>query len=63
MGRINPELINKFLNKYKKPEDVINDYSIFEQLEKALIERLIELESKCNSGYKIVIKKKKLNGK
>ncbi len=48
---INPKLIEELLKDYKKPEDVWGQEGIFGQIQKALVERILEDEMKFHLGY------------
>ena len=48
---IDPKFVDELLKNYKKPEDVWGENGIFGQLQKALIERVLEDEMKFHLGY------------
>lgn len=48
---INPKLVDELLKNYKKPEDVWGQEGIFGQIQKALVERILEDEMKFHLGY------------
>lgn len=46
-----PDLIDKLLAEYKKPEDIIGENGLLKQLTKALLERAMTAELKDHLGY------------
>ena len=48
---IDPKLIDELLKNYKKPEDVWGQEGIFGQIQKALVERILEDEMQFHLGY------------
>ena len=48
---IKAEMIDELLKDYEKPEDLIGKDGIFKQLQKALIERVMEAEMTYHLGY------------
>ncbi len=48
---INPKLVDELLKNYKKPEDVWGQEGIFGQIQKALVERILEDEMEFHLGY------------
>ncbi len=49
---IDPKLIDELLKNYKKPEDVWGQEGIFGQIQKALMERILQNEMEFHLGYK-----------
>ena len=49
---ITKELLDQLLNEYEKPEDLLGDQGILQQLTKALVERALEGEMTHHLGYK-----------
>ena len=49
---ITQELLDQLLNEYEKPEDLLGDQGILQQLTKALVERALEGELTHHLGYK-----------
>ena len=49
---ITQELLDQLLNEYEKPEDLLGDDGILQQLTKALVERALEGEMTHHLGYK-----------
>lgn len=49
---IDPKLLDELLKDYKKPDDVWGQNGIFGQLQKALMERILEDEMAFHLGYK-----------
>ena len=48
---ITPELLDRLLANYKKPEDLTGENGLFKQLKKALIERALGAELSEHLGY------------
>ena len=48
---IAPELLDRLLANYEKPEDLTGDDGLFKQLKKALIERALGAELTEHLGY------------
>src|SRR5215469_16432732 len=48
---IDPELIDKLLKDYQKPEQIIGEGGLLKQLTKALLERALEAELTTHLGY------------
>src|SRR5574339_594626 len=48
---ITPELLDRLLANYKKPEDLTGEDGLFKQLKKALIERALGAELSEHLGY------------
>ena len=48
---IDPKLLNELLKGYKKPEDLWGENGIFGQIQKAMMERILEDEMKFHLGY------------
>ena len=48
---ITPELLDKLLANYTKPEDLTGENGLFKQLKKALIERALGAELSEHLGY------------
>jgi putative transposase len=44
MPPIRPELLDELLKDYQKPEDLLGDNSLLQQLTKALVERALDGE-------------------
>jgi putative transposase len=49
---INKELIDKLLEDYKSPEDIVGESGLLKQLTKALVERALHAELTTHLGYK-----------
>ena len=45
------ELIDKLLEDYKKPEDIVGENGLLKQLTKALVERALQAELTTHLGY------------
>ena len=48
---INEDLITELLNDYKSPEDLLGKDGILKQLQKAVIEKVLEAEMTHHLGY------------
>jgi putative transposase len=48
---IDPKLLDELLKGYKKPEDLWGEKGIFGQIQKAMMERILEDEMKFHLGY------------
>jgi len=48
---LDPDVIDKLLAEYKKPEDIIGENGLLKQLTKALLERAMTAELKDHLGY------------
>ena len=48
---IDPKLLDELLKGYKKPEDLWGEKGIFGQIQKAMMERVLEDEMKFHLGY------------
>ncbi len=48
---ITKDLLDQLLNEYEKPEDLLGDQGILQQLTKALVERALEGEPTHHLGY------------
>ena len=48
---IDPELIDKLLKGYQKPEEIVGEGRLLKQLKKALLERALEGELTTHLGY------------
>lgn len=48
---ITKDLLDQLLNEYEKPEDLLGDQGILQQLTKALVERALEGELTHHLGY------------
>ena len=49
---IAPELLDQLLKDYQKPEDLLGDHGLLQQLTKALVERALDGELTHHLGYK-----------
>ena len=49
---INKELIDKLLEGYRKPEDIVGENGLLKQLTKAIVERAMEAELTHHLGYR-----------
>ncbi len=49
---IDKKIIDELLKNYKKPEDLLGDKGLFKELQKALLERVLEGEMTHHLGYK-----------
>jgi hypothetical protein len=50
---IDPELIDKLLKDYQKPEQIIGEGGLLKQLTKALLERALEAELTTHLGIRL----------
>ena len=48
---IDAEMLDQILKDYKNPEDVLGKNGIFQQLKKALLEKILETEMTHSLGY------------
>jgi putative transposase len=48
---IDPELIDKLLNGYQKPDDIVGENGLLKQLTKAVLERALNAELTTHLGY------------
>jgi len=48
---IDKELIDKLLEGYQKPEDIVGENGLLKQLTKAIVERAMEAELTHHLGY------------
>src|ERR687886_3073154 len=51
MPPIQPELLDELLKDYRKPEDLLGDNGLHQQLTKALVERALDSELTHHLGY------------
>ncbi len=51
MPPIRPELLDELLKEYQKPEDLLGDNALLQQLTKALVERALDGELTHHPGY------------
>src|ERR1051325_11703459 len=51
MPPISPELLDELLKDYQKPEDLLGDNGLLQQLTKALVERALDGELTHHLGY------------
>ena len=51
MPPIRPELLDELLKDYQKPEDLLGDNGLLQQLTKALVERALDGELTHHLGY------------
>jgi len=51
MPPIRPELLNELLKDYQKPEDLLGQDALLQQLTKALVERALDGELTHHLGY------------
>ncbi len=51
MPPIRPELLDELLKDYKKPEDLLGQDGLLQQLTKALVERALDGELTHHLGY------------
>lgn len=49
---IRQELLDELLHEYEKPEDLLGDDGLLQQLTKALVERALEGEMTHHRGYR-----------
>ena len=49
---IRQELLDELLKEYEKPDDLLGDDGLLQQLTKALVERALEGEMTHHPGYK-----------
>ncbi len=49
---IDKELIDKLLEGYRKPEDIVGENGLLKQLTKAIVERAMEAEPTHHLGYR-----------
>ncbi len=49
---ITKDLLDQLLNEYERPEDLLGDQGILQQLTKALVERALEGELTHHLGYR-----------
>jgi len=50
--KINSEIIDELIKHYEKPEDLLGEGGILKQLQKAMLERILEGELTTELGYK-----------
>lgn len=51
-NQIDPKIINELIKTYEKPEDLFGEGGILKQLQKAMLERILEGEITTELGYK-----------
>ncbi len=51
MTTLRPELLDELLSDYETPEDLLGDEGLFEQLKKALLERVLGADLTDHLGY------------
>lgn len=49
--KLDPQIVEYFLDKIKKPEDIFGDSGVMKELKKALTERILEGELTAELGY------------
>lgn len=51
LNEIDPKLIDELIKNYEKPEDLLGDGGILKQVQKAMLERILEGEITTELGY------------
>lgn len=51
IAKIDPKIIDELIKAYEKPEDLFGDGGILKQLQKSMLERILEGELTTELGY------------
>ena len=52
LDKIDPRIIDELIKAYEKPEDLLGEEGILKQVQKAMLERILEGEMTTELGYR-----------